>query len=210
MFLGSLLKKATSAVGSAVGSALDRVNLDRMRDDAPAAAAARPGGADAGGGEALAHHAQAPPAGAAVCDFVYVTPRLLGGPKPGRGRYSVEEVAAGLRAAHGDDFMVWNVSEEDYNYAPFGNNVRVGAWARGARQPHARTRRARTGDRVPVPGVPRARAGHAAQDRAVRVPLARVLAPQRGRGALPGEPPTPPLPALQRCWCCRCCCCCCC
>eukprot|EP00505_MAST-04D_sp_SCG-Rhode-Island_P001769 Stramenopile-MAST_4_protein_1769 len=63
-------------------------------------------------------------------DFTYVTPRLvaMGFPtkldesKPSRAN-RIEAVAALLNSKHKDRYMIWNLSEEEYDYDVFNNQV---------------------------------------------------------------------------------------
>jgi hypothetical protein len=55
----------------------------------------------------------------ASCPLQYVTSRLIAMAFPD----PVEDVAAALAAKHRGHFMIWNISEEGYDYSLFENQV---------------------------------------------------------------------------------------
>lgn len=107
------------------------------------------------------------------------------GPIPGRRPGREADVAAYLERKHRGQYMIWNFSEEAYDYAPFDNQVR-GRELRSMppRSPDSGRPGRAAGDGLQVPRPSRAAAGPILQVGVLhRVMAARGRA-QRGRGAL--------------------------
>jgi len=55
--------------------------------------------------------------------LVYLTERIVAMPLPGKGGHTIQGVADLLTERHGDNYMVYNISEEKYDYSKFNNQV---------------------------------------------------------------------------------------
>jgi tensin len=106
----SSLSSLTAAAAEGLAKVKDSMNMDKLQSEfgvADKAAAARAG-----------------------LDLTYLTPRLIAMPFPStptskiRSRNDAEAVSSALRASHGGGHvMVWNLSEESYDYAIFDAQV---------------------------------------------------------------------------------------
>lgn len=63
-------------------------------------------------------------------DLTYITPQVVAMAFPAAGlesawRNHIDDVAAMLNQYHKDHYMIWNLSDKDYDYMKFNNNVRL-------------------------------------------------------------------------------------
>mmetsp|Transcript_46 Transcript_46/g.65 ORF Transcript_46/g.65 Transcript_46/m.65 type:complete len:690 (+) Transcript_46:1-2070(+) len=56
-------------------------------------------------------------------EFTFLTERIIAMPLPGRGGHTIEAVSEKLNQMYGDRFMVYNISEEKYDYSVFNDQV---------------------------------------------------------------------------------------
>jgi hypothetical protein len=61
-------------------------------------------------------------------DLTYITPRIIAMSFPASGmekiyRNPIDKVAQFLEEKHGENYLVFNLSDRGYNYAKFGNKV---------------------------------------------------------------------------------------
>src|SRR5690606_27506414 len=64
-------------------------------------------------------------------EYTYITPRIMAMPIPydpssrrrAEGGNPIQEIAKFLNEQHGGHYMIWNVSEESYDYSLFNDQV---------------------------------------------------------------------------------------